>query len=465
MRFLSRDKEFYRKFFAMVSFIALQNVIICAVNLADNVMLGAYSEDALSGAALVNQIQFLLQMVINGVGEGIVVLASQYWGQKQIQPIKKVMNIGLYIGVATGALFTLVTFLFPRQSLALLTSDVGVIEEGIRYLRVICWSYAFFSFTTVMLSALRSVEDVRIGVVISMSTLLINICLNYVLIFGHFGFPRLGSAGAAIATLVSRMIEFCIVLVYVGCREKKLRIRFREFFLLDRELSRDYVRVAMPVILSGATWGIAMGVQTAILGHMGGSAIAANSIASSVFSVVSVMAYGGASAAGVIAGKTVGLGDMDKLKEYTRTLQVLFLLIGLASGAILYALKDLIIGFYAVSAEAKTLSDQFIMVLSVTLVGTSYQVACLTGIVRGGGHTKFVLFNDLIFMWLLVLPSSALCAFVWQTSPLIVFICLKSDQILKCFVAVFEVNSYRWVRRLTRKIPEDELLLQAEQSS
>lgn len=434
----------------MVCLIALQNVIICAVNLADNVMLGAYSENALSGAALVNQIQFLLQMVINGVGEGIVVLSSQYWGIKRVAPIKKVMNIGLYIGVGLGLLFTVVTLAFPQQCLSLLTNDADVIDEGIKYLRVVCWSYMFFSFTSVMLSTLRSVEDVKIGVAISMSTLLVNVCLNYVLIFGSFGFPRLGSAGAAIATLVSRMIEFAIIAVYVFCKEKKLRIRLKDLVLFDKQLVRDYIRVAMPVIMSGATWGIAMGVQTSILGHMGGTAIAANSIAASVFSVVSVMSYGGASAAGVISGKTVGMGDMDKLREYTRTLQVLFLCIGLLSGSILYALKDLIIGFYAVSPEAKVLSEQFISVLSVTLVGTSYQVACLTGIVRGGGHTKFVLYNDLIFMWLLVLPSSALCAFIWKTSPLIVFICLKSDQVLKCFVAVFEVNSYRWVRKLTR---------------
>ncbi len=144
---------------------------------------------------------------------------------------------------------------------------------------------------------------------------------------------------------------------------------------------------------------------------------------------------------------------MGKLKEYVRTMQLLFLTIGVIAGVLLFACKDLILSFYTVAADTRQLADQFISVLSVTIMGTSYQVACLTGIVRAGGNTKFVLYNDLIFMWGLVLPLSALGAFVWELSPLVVFIFLKCDQILKCFVAVLQVNSYHWVRRLTREEP------------
>ena len=193
-----------------------------------------------------------------------------------------------------------------------------------------------------------------------------------------------------------------------------------------------------------------MFLQTAVLGRLGSTSVAANSIASSLFSVVSVVCYGSGNAASVYTGKLVGAGNLDKIRESTRTLQIIFLGIGIISGGAVWLCRDLIISFYNVQSATQELARQFITVLSITIVGTSYQVACLTGIVRGGGHTKFVFYNDLIFMWGLVLPLSFLGAFVWKLSPAIVFIFLKCDQILKCLVAVFEVNSYRWIKKLTR---------------
>ena len=193
-----------------------------------------------------------------------------------------------------------------------------------------------------------------------------------------------------------------------------------------------------------------MFLQTAVLGRLGAASIAANSIAASLFSVISVVAYGSGNASSVYIGKTVGEGDMVKLREATRTLQIIFLLIGLLSGGMIYLLKDFIIAVYNVSEATQALAHQFITVLSITVVGSAYQAPALTGIVRGGGHTKFVFYNDLIFMWGIVLPVSFLGAFVWKLNPVIVFFFLKSDQLMKCIVAAFEVNSYRWVRKLTR---------------
>ena len=190
-----------------------------------------------------------------------------------------------------------------------------------------------------------------------------------------------------------------------------------------------------------------MAVQTAILGHLGSEAIAANSIATTVFQILSVIVYGSASATSVLIGKTIGEGRMDMIRQYAKTLQVLYILLGLATGVLLYCSKDAILAFYAVSPGAKELALQFITVLSVTVCGTAYQMPALTGIVRSGGDTKFVLYNDTIFMWMIVLPSSALAAFVFDFSPTAVFICLKSDQILKCFVAVVKVNRYRWIKQ------------------
>lgn len=446
MAILTREKPFYKMFLTLTTVMALQNVIVFSVNLADNIMLGAFDETALSGVALVNQIQFLLQMIVGGVGNGMVVLAARYWGRKETKPIERITGIGLRIGLGVAVLMWGVTLFWPRQVLGLLTPETAVIEEGVKYLRIICFSYIFFTATNILLATLRSVETVKIGFFISFSTLLINICLNYILIFGHFGAPRLGVRGAAIATLTARIVEFIIMAVYLRFFDKKIRIGFQGLWSRDRELFRAYLRVGLPTIGSSASWGIAMGIQTGILGRLGASVIAANSIATTVFQIVSVVASASSSAASVIVGKTIGEGRIEAVKEYAKTLQVVFIMIGAITGLVLLIGKDFIIDFYNISAETRALALQFMTVLSITVVGTSYQMPALVGIVGGGGETSFVLINDLIFMWCIVLPASAICAFALELSPVWVFACLKSDQVVKCFVAIVKVNRYRWIR-------------------
>ena len=448
---LCKDKKFYKTAARLTAFIALQNVIVCFVGLVDNVMIGAYSQDALSGVALANQVQFLLQMMMNGVGEGMAVIAAQYWGTRRMDPIRRVMVIALEIAALLGLAFFGVAQLAPEGVLRLLTSDAGAIAEGAKYMRVVSFSYVFFGATMVLLSAQRSIENVRIGMISSLTGLVVNIVLNWLLIFGRFGLPRMGVTGAALATLIARMAEFAVVAVYTWRIDKKLALKIREFLHIDGRMFRDFIRVAVPVVLSGANWGIAQGIQTSILGHMGTSAIAANSIANSLFQVVSVVMYGLSSASSVMIGKAVGSDDLDSLKGYVNSLQLMFIGIGLATSLVLFSLRNVVLSFYAVTPEALSMARTFMNVLCVTVVGSAYQVACLTGIVRGGGNTKFVFYNDLIFQWLIVLPLSALCAFVWNLSPVVVFFCLKSDQLTKCLVAVWQVNSYRWVRKVTRE--------------
>ncbi|MFR1759491.1 MAG: MATE family efflux transporter, partial [Christensenellaceae bacterium] len=451
MKLFVRDKHFYRSFFSMTAVIALQNLISFAVNLADNVMIGGYSQDALSGVAMVNQIQFLLQMIVMGIGNGIVVLGAQYWGRKQVEPIRRVTSIGMVLAIAASFVMMLVVLIFPNQTLSILTNEPAVIAEGAKYLVIICFSYVLFAITNILLSALRSVETVKIGFVVTLTALVVNIALNYGLIYGRMGLPEMGVEGAALATLISRIVEFVIVVIFTFCVDQKIRWRAGSMLHLDGGLFKDYIRVGLPLILSNSIWGIAMAVQTAILGRLGSDTIAANSIATTIFQVVSVLSYGAASASGVVIGKTVGEGDIARVKAYSKTLQIIYIIIGVLTGCVLWLCKDFILGFYSITPQTHALAVQFIGVLSITVVGTSYQVACLTGIVTGGGDTRFVLVNDLIHQWLIVLPSAFLSAFVFHAPLWVTFVCLKSDQILKCFVAVVKVNRYRWIRVLTRE--------------
>ena len=278
-----------------------------------------------------------------------------------------------------------------------------------------------------------------------------NVFLNYALIFGHFGFPRLGTEGAAVATLAARLAELVIALVYVFAADKRVRLRLQAFGRIDGSLMRAYLRYGSPVLFSSISWGLAMTVQTAILGHLSSDVLAASSIAATVHSILSVVAYGAASASGVLIGATIGEGRTDKVRGYAKTLQLLFLFIGLGTGAALFLLRRLVVGFYDVTPAAADYSLTFLTILSVCVVGTAYQCACLTGVVRAGGDTSFVLWNDIVFQYGIILPASLLSAFVFHWGPVVTFASLKSDQILKCFVAVVKVNRFRWIRALRTK--------------
>ena len=447
----TRDRQFYRTFFPLLAIITLQQLAALAVNLADNLMLGSYTELALSGATLVNQLQFTLQQIAAGVGMGIVVLASQYWGQGRTGPIKQIINLGVKAALLFGIVFFVCSLAMPTQILSLFTNDRAVIAEGARYLKVVCWTYLVFSVSNSLMYSLQSVETAAIGTVMSLSTLCINVCLNYCLIFGRFGAPELGVVGAAAATLVSRGVELFIILVYVLFLDKKLHMKLRELLRLDLTYLKDFIRVSAPLVLSGFLWGVAQAAQTAVLGHIGAAVIAASSIAAVIFQIFAVVGSACSNVASVTTGKTIGQGRLHLVRSYAKTMQAVFLLVGLIFGGLMFLCKDAIVGQYAVSDETKALAVQFLTVLSVTTVGSCYEYPVEAGIIGGGGSTRYAAWMDNLFMWLFTIPSAILSAFVFRFPPVVTFCCLKADQLLKCIPNGIVCNRFRWVKVLTRE--------------
>lgn len=451
MKEKTKDSGFYKAFFTMTLTMALQNLIVFGVNLADSVMMGAYSETALSGVGICNNIQFFLNMAASGIASGMTVIASQYWGKKETKPIFKVSAVGIWLGIIfTGLIFAFAA-LAPELLIRLFTDKEAVIAQAVEYLDIIKHTYLLFTLSTILLAILRSVETVKIGFYVSLSSFAINIFLNYALIYGKFGAPEMGIRGAALATLVSRAIELAVVIIYILFIDKKLKMRIKDLFITDKQMVKDYFKTGLPLMMSSVSWGIAMSIQGAIIGRLIESAIAANSIATTIFQVATVICYASSNVACVLIGKTIGENQpMEIIKKRSKNLQLIFLAIGITSSAILLLTKNLIIDFYNASPETIDITNQFIWVLAVTIIGTAYEAPALCGIVSGGGETSFVLKNDIIFMWLIVLPLSALSAFVFRFPVVVTFACLKADQVLKCAVAYFKVNSFNWVKTLTR---------------
>lgn len=268
MQLKNERRAMLREFFPLLVAIALQQILALTVNLVDNFMLGRYSETAMSGAALVNQVQFIVQQLSAGIGVGVSVLGAQYWGKGQTEPIKRIIGVGLKFGLAAGLIFTVVTRLFPAQVIGLFTDDPVVLAEAVRYLRIMCWTYILFAASSLLVCSLQSVQTAFIGMVMSAMTIVINMILNYTFIFGNFGAPEMGVQGAAVATLTSRSVELITILVYILCIDRKLKTRVKDLLRFDVSYLGDYVRVSLPVMLSGLMWGVAQAAQTAILGHI-----------------------------------------------------------------------------------------------------------------------------------------------------------------------------------------------------
>ena len=427
----------------------MQSLISIGVNFADNLMVGTLGDYAISGVYIGGQLQSVLMMLTGGIEGTVAILSAQYWGRRDTGSIRRIVTIGVWLSLAVGVIAALLCFFMPITLVRLFTIEEAVVAEGSAYLRIIAFSFLFFCISQVMIASMRSVETARVGLYTSLATLCINVTLNYILIFGKLGFPAMGVRGAATATLVSRAAEMTIGVVYVFLIDRKLCMKPRDLLVIDRILSGDFVRCALPIMGGQVVWSCNVLISTGILGVYTAGVMTAVSISGMLGSMAFISMNGLSQAVGVIAGKTIGAGQYEKMKEYARTTQVIMILVGLVSGLLIFLLRDGFISLYHVSDEARFYSRQFINVVAVTTIGTSYQVSCLSGLVKSGGDIAFVFKMDIIFVFFVVLPLGWLFQKL-GLEPWLVFFALKCDQIIKCFVALVKINRFNWMKNLTR---------------
>lgn len=443
----------------MMLVVALQNLVAYSVNMADNIMLGSYRQDALSGAATVNQIFFMVQQIAMAIGNSLVVLSSQYWGEKRTAPIRALTGIALKFGVLASLLILAVCTLFPVPLLRLFTDNTQIIAQGQRYLALVQWTFALYILSNILMSVLRSVGTVKISFYISIVSLLVNVAINYVLIFGHFGFPELGVVGAAVGTLAARILELVIVVIYLAKFDRKLKLFSGELSAEGahsntsatdhRGLRRDYARVVAPNLISQILWGVSVPIQTAILGHLSTDAIAANSVATTFYQYLKVIVVAMSSASAVMIGNAIGKGDHEKVKSDARTLCVIDVAVGLVLGLALFLLKGPLLSFYNLTDDATEMALNLIALMSLIMVGMSYQMPVSSGIIQGGGDVTFTMKMNLVSVWLIVMPLSFAAAFWWKWPVEAVVLCVQSDQIFKGLPTFLRFRSYRWMKKLT----------------
>ncbi len=446
-----RDRQFYHTLFHVLLVVSLQNIVNYSVNMIDNLMLGSFGQVSLSAAACVNQIFFLLTGFFQGAGNGLSVLGAQNWGKKNIATINRLGGIALKFILIIGAVFFVLSAVIPAGLVSIFTSDPAIIAEGTAYLRIIKYTFFPYAISFTLINLLMNVETVGISFRISIVSLLINAGMNYLLIFGNLGFPRLGVEGAAWATLTARIVEMIIIVVYVAKKDEKLHFFQSDFLRHDPELLRDYMKIDIPLLIASIAFAVGTPIQGALLGKMSTDAIAANSVTSTFYQYVKVFALAFTAAAGITTGITIGRGKMEDVRAGARTIEVICLIIGVVLALILYLLRGPLLSLYTLTPEAMELSNRLLIIMCVVMMGMAYEVPLLFGVIRNGGDTVFTSKMNIVFMWVIAIPLSFLGLYVWHLGPEWIVIFMQSDQLLKCIPAAIRIRQYdKWIHVLVK---------------
>lgn len=449
---LNTNKSFTKTMFSLLIPIALQNLINVGVVSTDVIMLGKLNEISLSAVSLASQINFVLTLLYFGIASGTTVLTAQYWGKKDIKSIEKILGIGIRLAFILSFLFFISSFFFPKQSMKIFTNDLVVIEEGARYLKVLSFSYLISSITVVYLYVMRSVEKVIISTIIYALSLVVNFFVNYILIFGNFGFPELAAQGAAIGTLVARILEFIIVIFYNKKNKNFVRIKMKYILVEDKFLKKDFLKYSIPTLLNEFLWSAGIATSVAILGRLGTSVVAANSISGVVRQLAMVLGFAIAATSAIMLGKELGSHNYKTAEIYGKKFMIYTLIFGLVGSFIIYLVSPFIIKNYAMTPEIRDYLNFSLKILIYYVFAQSFNTTLIVGIFRAGGDTKFSLYLDALSLWGWSIIVSALAAFYFKFHPKFVYFLIMSDEIIKLPLSLWRYNTKKWLKNLTREL-------------
>ena len=442
--------EFYKLVFALVIPMALQNLINVGVSSADVIMLGKVGETSLSASSLAGQVQFIMSLFFYGLTSGASVLTAQYWGKQDTRTIEKIFGMAMSIAFIVSVIFTAAALLFPTQLMRVFTKETDVIEQGIIYLRIIAFSYILTAITSVYLNIMRSVERVIISTVVYLISLMVNVILNYILIFGKLGFHPMGIKGAAIATLIARATELLIVFIYDKFYNQITRFRVKDLFVWDKWLVKDFLTYTVPVMLNELVWGSGTSASAAIIGHLGKSVVAANSVTQITRQLALVVSFGISNATAILIGKAIGEEKYEKARLYAKRFVRLSVILGIIGAFVVLGASYITSSYLSLSKDAEAHLKFMMFVMSYFVIGQSYNATLVVGVFRSGGDTKFGLILDTATLWGCSILLGFLAAFVFKLPLPVVYVLLMSDEIIKLPITTKRYKSMKWLKNVTR---------------
>lgn len=431
--------------------IVLQNLLSAAVNSADVVMLNFVGQSHISAVSLAAQYASVLFMVLYGLGTGVTMLAAQYYGKRELRAVEVVEGIALRFSLSASALFALAALFAPRLMMRVFTPDAELIEIGAGYLRNVSVAYLCWGIIEVHLATLRSVGRVAVSTALNTVAFTLNILLNAVFIFGLLGAPKLGAAGVALATSISRLVELALVLA-VSARSKDVKLRPSLLFERNKLLFKDFLRMALPAMANDVVWGLAFSMYSVIIGQfLGTDMVAANSFASLARNFGTILCFGVASAGGILLGQIIGDSRMEEALDAARKLMRLTVLSGAIGGVIILASMPVVLSFADLSEAGKGYLHTMLLINSYYVMGAAVNTTLIAGVFRAGGDSRFGFICDTIDMWCYAVPLGFLAAAVLKLPPMWVYFLLCTDEFVKWPWVIRHYLSRKWLKNITRE--------------
>lgn len=441
-----RDKNFYKNILRIGLPIVLQGMITMGVNMADTIMLGKMGEVQLAGSSLANEFINIFMIMCMGMGYGAAVLTAKYWGSKEMNQFKKIMTLMLRLCLTLSSLFTLFALVAPRTIMGIFSDETEIIESGVLYFQISAFTFIPMGLTLTLTAVLRSVRETRFPLYMAMLALFTNVFFNWVFIFGNLGAPRLEIRGAALGTLISRLIEMVWFLIYFLKIDKKIRYRAEDLFMSCKDRIGYYVTFCIPVLISDTLLGLGNSMAAVIMGHIGASFVAANAIIAQVVRMSTVFNQGVSSAASIMTGNTVGAGDRELAKRQGITFWMLGIAVGLLAAVLILIFCPIVISTFNITKETEAVAYEMMWAVALMVVFQTMQSMLTKGILRGGGDTRYLMVADIIFLWCLSIPLGYATGILWKCTSFIVYCALKADWIVKSIMCTHRLFKGEWIK-------------------
>lgn len=443
------NKSFFKELSKLMIPIAFQSFMLAAVAASDTIMLGIVSQDALAAVSLASKIQFVQNIGIAGLVGGGMVLSSQYLGKNDKATAGNIFTIMLRYSLLICILFWALSFFIPTQLMHIFTNDNIMIEIGAKYLKVSSWSYLVVGITQCYLMMLKTNNKALSGAIISSAAVIINILLNAILIFGLFNLPKMEAEGAALATVIARIIELILALI-VFRTSKCLKYNILNIFKFNSKLDKEFFKVSKNLILNEFIWGAGITVYSIVIGHLGSEATASNSIASVIKDLVTSLCRGIGVGGGILIGYKLGSSEFDKAKEYGDKLVRISFIYGLISAGIILLIAPIVLNTMVLTDNASYYLLIMLIICSVYMIAKSINIAIINGIFYSGGDSHFDAYSLGVTMWGIIIPLAILGTFVLSWHVLVIYLIISLDEIIKIPWVLKHYKKYKWLKNITK---------------
>ena len=441
-------RAFYRKLITLALPIALQSLMLALVAACDALMLGKVEQNEMTAVSLATQVQFVQNMFVFAVTGAGAVLGAQYWGKRDREKMQEIFDLMLVLSGMISLIFFLACEFIPVGLMHIFSKDKVIIEIGAKYLQIAGWSYLITGISQCYLTMMKITDRVIASAVASSAAVVLNIVFNYIFIFGKLGLPAMNSRGAAIATMIARVMEMLLSLGFTLGKEH-IRPALGKLFKIDKELSQSFVKQLLPLMGGSLLWGVGFTSYTAIIGHMNSDAAAANSIASVVRDLICCICNGIGSAAGIMVGNEMGAGRLETGKAYGIKLKNISYIIGFISTGLVLAVTPIVVSSMELTEEARSYLTGMMIIMSIYMIGRCVNTVSINGVLDGGGDTVFDMYSLFVTMWCIAVPLALLGAFVFHFPVLVVYACTCLDEVGKIPWVMYRIKKYKWVKNLT----------------